>query len=341
MAAEVVSEQAEVVCANLQCKVAEDGRCIEGYELGKCPHYGRRPAEKVQVADDAASGREFDGVRLPDARALDAAGANAHLGLLPTRLIAIVGAYDSGKSCIISGIHDLFQLGPVSGILFAGCSTLHGSERLCHDARVESGREEAHSPRTARGEVRFYHLDVLRDGEVLSLLIADRSGEEYEEVADLADNASGMFELRRANVVTILVDGRRLSSPAERADALGAIPMIVQGMVENGAFTQRPNLAVVLTKGDIVAASPKADRARRDFDGIVSRLKARFSAHIGELESFVTCASPKDAKAVRGLGLPELLQFWTKAPVPASAAIRRSCSGRVFDMLEASGGDLG
>lgn len=337
----MTGDQAGAVCANRQCKVAEDGRCIEGYELEKCPHYGLQPAEQVQEADDATGMRDFDGVRLPDARALNAAGADTHLGLLPSRLIAIVGAYDSGKSCIISGIHDLFQSGPVSGILFAGCSTLHGLERLCHDARVESGREEAHSPRTARGEVRFYHLDVLRCGELSSLLIADRSGEEYEEVADLAGNALGMFELRRADVVTILVDGRRLSSPAERADAMGAIPMIVQGMVENGAFTRRPNVAVVLTKDDMVAASDKPDRVRRDFDAIVGRLQARFSAYVGELQPFVTCASPKDPKAVRGLGLPELLQFWTEPPAPASAAVRRNRSGRVFDTLEAGKGDLG
>ena len=122
---------------------------------------------------------------------------------------------------------------------------------------------------------------------------------------------------------------------------MGAIPMIVQGMVENGAFARRPNVAVVLTKNDIVAASGKPDRVRRDLDAIVDRLNARFSAYVGELQQFVTCASPKDPKAARGLGLPELLKFWTKPLAPASASVRRSRSGRVFDTLEAGEGDFG
>jgi hypothetical protein len=323
------------VCANRECRVAEDGKCLEGLELEKCPYYGREPDNETdpEQAEDTGAEVAFDGVRLADAHALETPRANRQLALLPSKMIGIIGAFDSGKTSVIAGLYDLFQQGPVSGNLFAGSSTLHGLELICHDARVASERVEAHSERTKRGEVRFYHLDVHHDCELVSLLIADRSGEEYEEVADLAANASAMFELRRADVITILVDGRRLSSAIERADTIGAIPMIIQGMVENDAFVRKPDVAIVLTKNDVVMAGGNSERATQDFHAIVEGIRSRFAGRFGELRSFVTCASPRDVTMERGLGLPELLQFWLTPR--ATVQIRRDIyfSGRVFDRL--------
>jgi hypothetical protein len=247
----------EIICANRECRISQDGKCIEGHDdLAKCPFYGREPEEiddeqndDVQDAADA-----FDGVHLPDSLPLDSGGTDKILAMLPSRMIGVIGVHDSGKTSVIAGLFDLFQLGAVSDSTFAGSSTLHGFEAICHDARVASERNEPHSERTKRGDVRFYHIDVRRNGVLQSLLIADRSGEEYEEVADLAANAAGMFELRRADVITILVDGRRLASPSDRADVMGTIPFIVRGMAENGAFVRKPNLAIVLTKDDAVQA---------------------------------------------------------------------------------------
>lgn len=333
----------EVICSNRLCRLAQDGKCLEGYEdLEKCPNYGREPEDDE---DDGAVGEErveesFDGIRLADALPLATGRASRLLAILPSRMLGIIGAYDSGKTSLIAGLYDLFQMGPVSGVRFAGSSTLHGLELICHDARVASDRDEAHSERTKRGEVRFYHIDVRNDEELTTLLIADRSGEEYEEVADLAVNASAMFELRRADVITILVDGRRLASAADRADTMGAIPLIIQGMVENGAFMRKPSLAIVLTKADLVQASPKKDRVMQDFQAIVDGLCERYGNSFGELAQFVTCASPKDAKVERGQGLPALLGFWLR-PDSAPQGVRLHCSsGRVFDQLRGEETDL-
>lgn len=327
---------AELICANPQCRVAEDGKCVEGYEdLGKCPFYGKEPeeVENGQEDDGQEGGDTFDGVKLHDAKALEADRASRVLAHLPSRMVGIIGVFDSGKTSVIGGLFDLFQLGPVSGSVFAGSSTLHGLELICHDARVASERNEPHSERTKRGEVRFYHIDVRRDGELQSLLIADRSGEEYEEVADLAANASGMFELRRADVITVLVDGRRLATPADRADAMGAIPQIIQGMVENGAFERRPNLAIVLTKDDAVQLSARKDRVAADFQSIVDNIRATHAGQFGEFASFVTSASPKDVNVERGAGLGELLAFWLRPNAAPWVHRRHFRSGRVFDGL--------
>ncbi|CAD6516323.1 TRAFAC clade GTPase domain-containing protein [Paraburkholderia metrosideri] len=326
----------ELVCANRECRIAQGGRCIEGHDdLAKCPYYGKEPEGGDQAEGD--DGQEtigaFDGVHLPDALPLESRRADRVLASLPSRVIGVIGVHDSGKTSVIAGLFDLFQVGPVAHAIFAGSSTLHGLEIICHDARVASERDEPHSERTKRGEVRFYHFDMLRDGLLQSVLIADRSGEEYEEVADLAANAAAMFELRRADVITVLVDGRRLASPRDRADVIGTIPLIIQGMVENGAFSRKPNLAIVLTKDDAVQASTRKDQVQRDFRAIVDGIRDAFAIHFGEFCSFVTSASPKDTNVMRGAGLAEMLEFWMKPGAGPQGIRQHHRSGRVFDGL--------
>ncbi|CAD1793556.1 hypothetical protein XSP_002678 [Xanthomonas euroxanthea] len=326
----------ELVCANRECRVAQGGKCVEGHDdLAKCPYYGKEPEEVDQDESDRDQdgGDSFDGVLLPGALPLDSGRADRVLALLPSRMIGVIGVHDSGKTSVIAGLFDLFQLGPIGETSFAGSSTLHGLEIICHDARVASERDEPHSERTKRGEVRFYHLDVLRNGLLQSLLIADRSGEEYEEVADLTANATAMFELRRADVITVLVDGQRLASPRDRADVMGTIPLIIQGMVENGAFPRKPNLAIVLTKNDVVQDSPRKDQVQRDFRAIIDRISGAFAAHFGEIDSFLTSASPKDTNVVRGAGLAEMLEFWMKPSAKPQGTRQRYSNGRVFDGL--------
>lgn len=336
--------ETEMICANRECRIAQGGRCIEGHDdLAKCPHYGKESEEldAEQEDDGQIPDDTFDGLHLPDALPLVSERADRVLATLPARMIGVIGGHDSGKTSVIAGLFDLFQLGPVDKISFAGSSTLHGFEMICHDARVASERDEPHSERTKRGEVRFYHFDVRRDGALQSLLIADRSGEEYEEVSDLAANATAMFELRRADVITVLVDGRRLSSPSDRADVMGAIPLIIQGMVENGAFARKPNLAIILTKDDAVQASPRKDRVEQDFRSIVDGIKDAFAEHFGHFSSFVTAASPKDTIVERGSGLAEMLDFWLKPSAEPKGVRLRCSSGRVFDTLTPGEADLG
>lgn len=337
----------EVTCANRQCRIAQDGKCVEGYDdLGQCPFYGKTLAE-IEEDEEEEEGEapelidSFDGLHLPDSFSLEGTQADHVLATLPSRVIGVIGVHNSGKTSLIAGLFDLFQTGPVADVTFAGSSTLHGFELICHDARVASERDEPHSERTKRGEVRFYHIDVRHRGELASILIADRSGEEYEEVADLKSNADAMYELRRADVITVLVDGRRLALPVERADAMGAIPLIIQGMIENMAFVRKPKLAVVLTKGDAVQASPRKEKVEQDFRFIVEGIRERFSDHFGELRSFVTSASPKDVNVERGAGLAALLDFWLTPTVEPPGLRQHFTSGRVFDGLRVREADLG
>lgn len=324
----------EVTCSNPDCRVAVDGKCVEGFQLKECQFYGKEPSEEAE-GDAQAAEPAKSGVDLEAGSTLNSVKAGSVLRLMPSRVVAIIGTHDCGKTSLLAGVYDAFQEGEVHGISFAGSSTLHGFEEICHDSRVASKRGIAHSQRTKRGEVAFYHIDVkmpLDDG-LASLLLADRSGEEYEEVADDISNAQPLFELRRADTVTVLVDGIRLCDPDTRHDVLGAIPPIVQSLREAGTFVRRPQMAIVLTKNDEVLASGKAAVAASDFDRLVALLKTRFESDFGEICAFVTTASPKNMEVKRGDGLGELLKFWLQAPKPEPYSPIAVSDDRVFSKL--------
>jgi hypothetical protein len=320
-----VTASAEFICSNPDCRVSVDKKCVEGLAFDKCQFFGNSLA-----APQLAEGADADtaaGIDLDPGAPLHALQASGVLRAFPSRVIGIIGAYDCGKTSLLAGLYDLFQEGPIGGMTFAGSSTLHGFESICHDSRVASKRGVPHSPRTSRGEVTFYHLDVRRDGDadITSLLLADRSGEEYEEVADAMVNGNSMVELRRADTVTVLVDGRRLCDPKSRHEVINSVAPIVQGLQESGAFERRPQLAIVLTKNDAVVESAKAAVAAADFDRLVETIERRFSARFRAVRKFVTTASPTGMAAKRGDGLRDLLLYWLKesppeeapAPVPA------------------------
>ncbi len=58
------SEVESAICANLECKVSQTGRCVEGLELTTCPNYGRRAEDADTIADGRDSVIETHGVRL-------------------------------------------------------------------------------------------------------------------------------------------------------------------------------------------------------------------------------------------------------------------------------------
>ena len=86
--------------------------------------------------------------------------------------------------------------------------------------------------RTPRGEVRFYHLEIGKRAttENISLLLGDRAGEEYRELADDPSRAVSLAELARADSLTVLVDGERLLDAGARHNLHSEIILMLQGL---------------------------------------------------------------------------------------------------------------
>jgi molybdopterin-guanine dinucleotide biosynthesis protein len=310
-----------IQCSNPDCKIAETGTCVEGLDPSACGNYGK-PLPALDDAPEAEDGAAREMVSLPHADRLTPDEARDLLPRARARVIAIVGPHDSGKTSLIAGLYDQLQDGPIAPFAFRGSQTLHAFEKACHDARVASQRGTPHSERTKRGEVRFFHIALLHQvaGEALNLLLGDRAGEEYREAGDDTTVAAEFVEVERADVVTLLVDGRRLAHDGHRHNAREEMLLILQALNDAEIVPISARLAIVLTKIDAVRASPNAKRVEADLETVVARLNAHFADRFAKIEVFRVAASPTEPGVERGAGIPELLKFWLEDVSPTAQA---------------------
>ena len=328
-------------CSNEECKVTDDGKCVEGYALDECPHATRLSVDNIDEVEEVVASPAIPTVlNLSLGDALDREDASVLQRRRISRTIGIIGPNNAGKTSLVAGVYDLLQGGPVAGVGFAGSSTLIGFEKICHDARAASRRDAPHTERTSAGaEATFFHLDLRpTGGEVTSLFIGDRSGEDYLAAADDLARAGDFFEIRRADVVTLLVNGEHLVSSEHRHEAKAATPQIVDALVEARALRPGCHLAIVLTKQDSVLASANADRAHREFGELVEAVRDSHVGYLGEVGSFIVAASPRDVTLVkRGEGVDQLLSYWlAAAPAPRAVLRQKSESSRMIDLLGAN-----
>jgi len=336
----------QLECSNPDCDFTSSGKCVEGYATGECPHGTSISLDDIPEADEPSisSAQPEPAIVLASGEALDRAQTSLMQRRRTSKSIGVIGPNDSGKTSMIAGVYDLLQEGPISGASFAGSATLVGFEKVCHLARAVSRRVVPHTERTSRGaDATFFHLDLRHErAELTSLFISDRSGEDYLSVTDQISQANEFFEIRRADCVTLLVDGAQLADSRQRHEVRAASPQIVEAMIEAKAIRKGCRLAVVLTKKDAVVASAHAQRVRSDFAELVNSITVSHSAHLGEVRSFEIAASPKDCEQVsRGEGVAELLQFWLlpNAPMVLSVSDEVPRFERMIDLLRIEGSE--
>jgi hypothetical protein len=326
-------------CANPDCRVREDGRCIEGFgNKTECPHFGRFQIVPAQAAAKPEP-EPTPSVTMSLSTTMSVGEADVALKSKECRVIAIAGPQDAGKTSLIAGLYDLFQLGQVGSIAFGQSYSLHAFEEAAHDSRAASRRESPDTARTARGEVRFYHLNLVdtESGAAPTVLLGDRAGEEYLEARSNPDSAKSFPELSRADVITMLVDGQRLLDVGRRHNVRSEIRQTIQAFVEAGAVSPSQRLAIVLTKVDMVRKSEEAgSRALADFEGLVANLRTSYGSKFAAVERFIIAAQPKSDGAKRGDGLDGLLAYWMAEPVryrPAKVAFHVPPADRYFARL--------
>jgi hypothetical protein len=335
---EDVEEDSGPQCANPDCKIASGGRCLEGFpEASACPQFGK--ALVIVPGTTPTPKASVPGLRLPHAQSLSISEATSLLRHGPCNVISLVGPFDSGKTSLVAGMYDLLQRGPVGGYAFAGSSTMHSFERACHDSRRDSERSEAHMERTERGEVLFFHVDLVGEGRDAkrAALFGNRAGEEYTMVQDEPDRAKAYPELRRSDVLTVLVDGAKLLNAGERHQVRAEVRLTLRAFVESGVAPPWQCLALVLTKLDAI----RKDEAGRDgalsyFEALVSKVRNDYISNFADIQSFIVAASPKTTNAHRGEGMHELLRYWMSDPprnVPAAIEQREVRKERAFGRL--------
>jgi hypothetical protein len=250
------------------------------------------------------------------------------LRAVETRVLAIIGPTLSGKTSLIASLYESFQKPGVRVFQFARSRTLIAFEQACHDARAASRRPEPeteHTPHTPLPSgVSFYHLG-LRNGttsRILNLLLADRTGEDYRSATDDPSVSSDFVEVKRADSLTLLVDGKLLLDRGARHNVRTEIELILQGLVDGEVISKTQRMSLVLTKLDLITRAPVEERQRteHDFDALVEKVQRLFGGFFAEIRPLKVAASPKTNALPHGYGVPELLQFWTSPLVVISSA---------------------
>jgi hypothetical protein len=220
----------------------------------------------------------------------------------------------------MASIYEKLQEAEFGGVRFAGSKTLLAFEQRCHYSRIESNLGEATTVRTQRTEEPpLLHLSVepLQGVSRVELLFPDVTGEYFQEAesSDLA--CSGMPYINRADRVTILVDGGRVSSLQERQGVRASIDSFLRRSIETTVLGSAIEVDLVFAKWDRVLASGTEAIAFAEM--IESEIETRYSQHLKRIWMWRIAARPGPGSNLEfAHGVGPLLNAWC---TPVSYAV--------------------
>ena len=158
-------------CSNPVCKINETGKCVEGLTPEECS-FVLLNDEENDCQDDEVQDEEIQEVEVVpndtfvhrgNLLSLDSATKILMSG--ESRVVAIVGPQEAGKTTLNLSFYESFQQNQFGGRKFAGSLSLVTYEKLCHFSRIASGQFTPDTPRTSvTDDLGFMHLAVQNDG---------------------------------------------------------------------------------------------------------------------------------------------------------------------------------
>ncbi len=231
------------------------------------------------------------------------------------RVILIAGPEGSGKTTLLTTLYESFQRGPFSGHTFAGSFTLPAFERLCHFSRIASQRASAETERTPPGEQRRYlHLRLLRDGKERpqDFLFTDLAGEQFRLVSDSEEECRRLTVARRADHVSILADGQKITIADARPTVMNDARRLIRSLLDCDMIGPETLVEVIVSKWDLIASLGPQSDALNYVNNFENELKKLFSARLGRLECTRIAARPEGTQVPFAFGIGELLNLWSQ-----------------------------
>jgi len=309
-------------CRKTDCLVATTGSCADGHTpLAACPNFGGQQLE----VDDAYDGEldedlvdvpaDSDRVSLPLGDALTVDDVARLLRRHAATFVTVIGDSHSGKTTLICALYDRFLRGTFGSLSFAGSQTLIALERRSHHARVDSGRATPETARTSHLDgLRYFHFALAPNGSPdkrLDLLLSDRSGEVYRNARNDSSLVGSLPEIPQADRVVLLLDGRRVADPIERAGALQSVRQTLRAFLDNDALGPTSIVQVVTTKVDLIAESLDQKELDDTLASFRDRLSSQFGQRLGSLSFYDIAARDPTSRFAAAHGLDTLLADWT------------------------------
>lgn len=253
------------------------------------------------------------------------------------RVVILAGDAESGKSTLLATLYEQFQRGAFGDFEFAGSMTLHGFEERIHDSRIASFRQRPTTPRTSHHDgVRFLHLRI-RDPKrsiPTDLLISDLAGELFDDLRSSTAACHQFSAFRRADCFVSVVDGEALIDPQRRHRIAVQARDFVRGVLDAGVLPPSARVQLLLTKWDLVAASPEKGPAESIWDDLACQVNKRCNAVGVPFTALRTSARPGTSPDVpAAFGLTSLLQAWLPEQI-ARHAVATSQPSRATNARE-------
>lgn len=305
-------------CLVSDCPVQSTGKCKLGNDpVESCPNYAQNQKEDApeELPDDLPEKSAPVSIASGDVMHMDDIVAMSKQRQI--RAIALVGEHKAGKTTLLASIYEMYCKGPFGGLTFAGSRTLVGFAKRHYLALLNSQRSSPTVPRTSRNDPpAFFHLALARrPGDIVDLVISDRSGEAYSFARSATELIPTMSELTLAERVCFILDGARIASIEQRTSYTRQFKQMIHALYDNGALEHAPAVEVLCTKLDITTTQDDADDQIKYLTDYENQVKEEFARSGLAVACHRVCALPKRDLNVGSVGLEDAVRRWT-APLP-------------------------
>lgn len=308
-------------CSQPACTIGTNGQCLEGLAPGSCPHRIEVDVSGAQaiVAEHESPSKSTVQLRLGKELQLDECGDV--LASRDTRVIAIVGANDTGKTTLLGSLFDRFCHGSFGGYDFAGSMSLRALDERMYLGHTRCRAPRADTIRTKHDwEIKFLHIR-LQQAEAtmapLNLLISDIPGETCKQARHSTDKCKILRPLLRADRLVVAVDGAKLATAELRESAIADSVALLRRMSESDVLRSGIHIDIVLTKWDIVKAANAEMSVRAAVDrhrNVIERKQFASSFSISWNE---IAARPEDISVLQHcFGMDSLPRQWCESAPP-------------------------
>jgi phage terminase Nu1 subunit (DNA packaging protein) len=231
-----------------------------------------------------------------------------------TKLIVLAGPAECGKTTLITTLYQLFHIGPIDELFFAGSQTIKGFEQRAYHTRTNSGMNIPNTPRTRLGSLNsFLHLKLWNSANKNkhTLLLTDFSGEDFKNARANVELMREDFSLiMRADSLLILIDGDSITKIDERHSAIQFTQELLTTIKNARILKNNTKIYFVISKEDLVESRCENNPELKKYvDGIPDKLKNKFNDLENEIKFYKVAAMPEDITRLSvGYGINELIK---------------------------------
>lgn len=305
------------ICSKTDCTIAATGKCLELHEPTECPNAvvaAVAPTSEKSPTVGSRAARVF-----PPATELGLKDALEIMQGGYTHLIAILGATDAGKTCMLNALYLLASHGGLKPrFQFAGSSTLAGFElrarrlRKWQNAKLPDQLVE-HTTHADPRNPGLLHLALWDSNQSarVELLLTDLPGEWTTGLIKHSQRAVRFQFLQRADGLIIAVDSNKLQDVDYKNAELLNLEHLVDRLADAVNLDRRTPIFFVACKAD-----SKGIEIPVELERIVAHARSKgYAAQAVIVASF--SGDPK--KVANGYGIQSLVEAIVDYEPPKAA----------------------